>query len=175
VIRGERDYKLSSFLNAVNLNLLQSRTSTITLLVDPEYQDHGVIYLRISNFQPTRVTVRLYAIRFFLSEILISVDLSTKVCRTAHSLDPRRTLAAVRVVTPHPNIKFVVRVEDCIENFIPILFHHILPVLRPSTVIQGERNQRLSSFLYAVNLNSFQYSICRSLPNWSIWRIKSVR
>jgi len=62
------------------------------LLVDPEYQDHGVIYLRRSNFQPAGVTVRLYAIRVFRSEIPISVYLSTKVCRTAHSLDPRRIL-----------------------------------------------------------------------------------
>lgn len=108
---------------------------TITLLIYPEYQCSGVTHLHVFIIQHVGVTVRLYALPVLLSEILIDVYLSNKMCRMAYSPDPRRILilplrsqrrkrAAVRVMTPHPNVEFVTRVEDCVENFISILSLH---------------------------------------------------
>ena len=101
---------------------------TITLLVDSEYQGRGVvIHLHVFTTLPAGVTVRPYAIRVLLSEILIGACLSHKTCSMARSLDPRRILilllrsqrrdqVAVRVVTPHPNIEFVIHVRTALRT-----------------------------------------------------------
>lgn len=96
-----------------------------TQLVYLEYQDRGMIHLHVLNLQPVGFTVRL-AIRVLISEIMISVYLSNKACRMAHSLDSRRRIlilpiwsqrgsqAAVRVVPP--SNEPVIHVEDYVET-----------------------------------------------------------
>jgi len=96
-----------------------------TELVNLEDQVREMMHLHVSDLQAVGFTVRL-AIRVLISEIMISVCLSNKSCRMAHSLDSRRQIlilpiwsqrrsqAAVKVV-PSSN-EPVIHIEDYVET-----------------------------------------------------------